>query len=251
MTRKQLYVVVHGRQPGIYQKWFGEEGAYEQVAGLDDAVFKGFETTDEALQWLRGFDSETLLWLAPSLLDLVEPRTSGRRTKSPEDWLTSGNTLIFADGWATGNSGPGGYGAVLCFKEHRKQLSGGFRRTSAHRMELMASIEGLKALKFACSVTLYSDSRYVVRGVNTGWAKRWQAEEWKLHDDQEVKNADLWKQLLALDGRHHVRFCSMKSCASHPESIRCAELAATAAKGLGLPPDLGYERSTSDPGHSQ
>ena len=143
MTREQIYVVVHGRQPGIYQKWFGEEGAYEQVRGLDDAVCKGFEKIDEALEWLRGFDSATLLWLAPNLLDLVEPRTPGREAKGPEDWLKSGNVLLFADGRAIDDASPGGYGVVLCFKEHRKELAGGFRRTSGHRMELMACIDGL------------------------------------------------------------------------------------------------------------
>lgn len=118
-------------------------------------------------------------------------------------------------------------------------------------MELMACIEGLQALKFAYKVILYIDSKYIVHGVNTGWAKRWQAEGWKLHDDQEVKNADLWNQLLALDGKHRVRFCSMKSCASHPARIRCTELAAAAARGLGLPPDPGYEKSASDAGRSR
>lgn len=209
-------------------------------------MFKGFETIDEALEWLRGFDSETLLWLARNLLDLVEPHSSGRRAHSPEDWLKTGNVLIFADGRAIENSGPGGYGVVLCFREHRKELAGGFRRTSAHRMELMACIEGLQALRFACEVILYCYSRYVVRGVNTGWARRWQAEGWKLHDDQEVKNADLWKQLLTLDEKHRVRFCSMKSCALHRDSIRCKELATEASRCLGLPPDLGYEKSIPD-----
>jgi ribonuclease HI len=118
-------------------------------------------------------------------------------------------------------------------------------------MELMACTEGLKALKFTCSVILYSDSRYVVHGMTTGWAKRWQAEGWRLHDDQAVRNAALWQQLVALDRKHLVRFCSVKSPASHPDSTRCAELATEAAKGKSLPADVGYETSLSDSSRSQ
>ena len=85
MTKNRFYVVVRGRQPGIYQKWFGEDGAAEQVEGLDEAIFKGFETREEVLEWLRGFGTETLQRLAPDLLDLIEPRSSRRQVQSPED----------------------------------------------------------------------------------------------------------------------------------------------------------------------
>jgi len=157
MTKKQFYVVVLGRQPGIYQEWFGEDGAAEQVEGLEEAIFKGFGTLEEALEWLRGFGAETLLRLAPDLLDLIEPRALPRKPKSPEDWLKAGKVLIYTDGRAIDKPGPGGYGVVLCFREHRKELSGGFRRTTNHRMELTACIEGLKALKSTCSVILIID----------------------------------------------------------------------------------------------
>jgi ribonuclease HI len=119
MTLKQFYVVVRGRQPGIYQKWFGEDGAAEQVEGLDEAIFKGFETREEVLEWLRGFGAETLQRLAPDLLDLIEPRSSGRKTKSPENWLKAGKVVIYTDGEVIDDSGPGGYGVVLRFREHR------------------------------------------------------------------------------------------------------------------------------------
>ena len=98
MARKRFYVVIHGRQPGIYQEWSGEEGAAEQVEGVDEAIFKGFETIEEAVEWIRGFDRETLLRLAPDLLDLVDRRSSGQQAKSPEDWLRAGSVVIYTHG---------------------------------------------------------------------------------------------------------------------------------------------------------
>lgn len=215
MARKHFYVVIHGRQPGIYQEWFGEEGAAVQVEGLDEAIFKGFETIEEALQWIREFGRETLLRLAPDLFVLVDRHSSGQKTKSPEDWLRAGSVVIHTHGAVIANPDLGGYGVVLCFGNHRRELSGGFRGTSDRRMELIACIEGLKVLKFTCWVVLYSDSSNVVNGMTRGWAERWQAEGWRLSDDQDVMNADLWKQLVTLCRKHHVRLRSVRRLASH------------------------------------
>ncbi|MEM9595546.1 MAG: ribonuclease HI, partial [Acidobacteriota bacterium] len=112
---------------------------------------------------------------------------------------------IYTDGGSKGNPGPGGYGVVLLYGEHRRELSGGFRQTTNNRMELLAAIEGLGALKRACEVTLYSDSRYVVDGMTKGWARRWRANGWRRNraGDQAL-NADLWGRLLEVAERHRV-----------------------------------------------
>lgn len=250
MARKRFYVVIHGRQPGIYQEWSGEEGAAEQVEGVDEAIFKGFETIEEAVEWIRGFDRETLLRLAPDLLDLVDRRSSGQQAKSPEDWLRAGSVVIYTHGAVIAHPDLGGYGVVLCFGNHRKELSGGLSRTSDRRMELIACIEGLRTLRFTCWVVLYSDSSYVVHGLTRGWAERWQAEGWKLGDNQEVMNADLWRRLVTLCHIHHVRFRSVGGLASHHDYSRCTELATAAAKHPNLPADLSREDGMPDIGRA-
>ena len=155
--------------------------------------------------------------------------------------LKAGKVLIYTDGSALDNPGPGGYGVVLRYKNHRKELSGGFRLTTNNRMELLACIQGLKALKQACSVVLYSDSKYVIHGMTKGWAKRWQASGWKLADGDSVKNADLWRKLLRLCGQHEVEFRWVRGHSGNRENQRCDRLAMAAAQGEGLPADTGYE----------
>lgn len=117
-------------------------------------------------------------------------------------------------------------------------------------MELTACIEGLKILKFTCRVVLYSTSSYVVNGMTRGWAERWQAEGWKLGDNQEVMNADLWRQLVTLCRKHHVRFRLVRGLASHPDYVRCTELAMGAAKHPYLPADLSREDRMPDIGRA-
>jgi len=233
MARKHFYVVIHGRLPGIYQEWFGEEGAARQVEGVDDAIFKGFETIEEALQWISEFDRETLLRLAPDLFDLAARRSSGQKAKSPEDWLRAGSVVIYTYGAVIANPDLGCYGVVLCFGGHRKEMSGGFQGTSDRRMELTACIEGLKILKFTCRVVLYSTSSYVVNGMTRGWA-----------------DADLWRQLVTLCRKHHVRFRLVRGLASHPDYVRCTELAMGAAKHPYLPADLSREDRMPDIGRA-
>ena len=113
---------------------------------------------------------------------------------------------IYTDGSSRGNPGPGGYGVVLKTPEYRKELSGGFRKTTNNRMELMGVIEGLKALKRPCKVRIYSDSKYIVDAVNQGWARRWKANNWKRNKKEKALNPDLWKQLLTLLDTHDVEF---------------------------------------------
>jgi ribonuclease HI len=239
--KKQCYVVIHGRQPGLYNRWFGEDGAAEQVDGFADAVYKGFYTLQEAAEWLHELHAETIPGLAPELVDLLDLQSEQPQREDPEELLKAGKVLSYTDGCAIDNPGPGGYGVLLCCKEHRRELSGGFRWTTNNRMELLACIEGLKALKRRCSVVLYSDSRYVVNGMTKGWAQRWQAKGWKLASDQDVKNADLWGQLVGLCQQHYVEFRWVRGHSGNPNNERCDQLAMTAAREQDLAVDVAYE----------
>jgi ribonuclease HI len=108
-------------------------------------------------------------------------------------------------------------------------------------MELLACIEGLKALKRRCTVVLYSDSKYVVNGMSKGWAERWQARGWKLSNGEDVKNADLWQQLVALCQQHDVEFRWVRGHSGNPDNERCDQLAMAAAQGRDLATDVVYE----------
>ena len=143
---------------------------------------------------------------------------------------------IYTDGACSGNPGPGGYGTVMQYGEHRKELSGGFLRTTNNRMELLAAIEGLRVLNEPCEVTLHSDSKYVVDAVNKGWVWDWQAEEW-----DERPNSDLWKKLLELLDAHKVSLRWVKGHAGNPGNERADALAVAASKGDSLAIDEGYE----------
>ncbi len=148
---------------------------------------------------------------------------------------------IYTDGGCIGNPGPGGWGAVLLYGGHRKELSAGFRCTTNNRMELMACIEGLNALKYPCQVQLYSDSQYVVNGIEKGWARRWRSMGWMRNKKEAAENPDLWGELLNLCARHEVRFQWVRGHAGNPENERCDQLATQAAKGADLAPDAHYE----------
>lgn len=148
--------------------------------------------------------------------------------------------IIYTDGACTGNPGAGGYGAVLIYNQHRKEISGGYRLTTNNRMEMMAAIAALESLKHQCAVTLHTDSKYLVDAVELGWAKKWQANGWKRNKKETAKNPDLWQQLLDLCQYHQVKFVWVKGHAGIIENELCDRLAVAAAKQPNLPPDLGY-----------
>ncbi len=147
---------------------------------------------------------------------------------------------IYTDGACLGNPGPGGYGAILLYQGHKKELSGGYRRTTNNRMEIMAAIVGLAALKEKCRVTLYSDSEYLVKAMSKGWAQRWRATGWKRNKREKALNPDLWERLLQLCEHYEVQFSWVKGHAGTLENIRCDELAMQAAQRPNLPADEGY-----------
>ncbi|MTI00573.1 ribonuclease HI [Roseibium sp. RKSG952] len=139
--------------------------------------------------------------------------------------MTSENRVtIYTDGACSGNPGPGGWGAILRFGEHEKELSGGAPETTNNRMELTAAIEALTALKRACAVDLYTDSTYVRSGI-TEWLEGWKRRNWKTASKSPVKNADLWQALDAARQRHDVSWHWVKGHAGHPENERADELA--------------------------
>ena len=147
---------------------------------------------------------------------------------------------IYADGACLGNPGPGGYGTILLYRGHKRELSGGYRKTTNNRMEIMAAIVGLEALKEKCNVTLYSDSEYLVKAMSQGWAWRWRANGWKRSRREKVLNPDLWDRLLQLCEHHEVQFSWVKGHAGTEENTRCDELAVQAAQQANLPCDEGY-----------
>ena len=140
---------------------------------------------------------------------------------------------IFTDGACSGNPGPGGWGAILRYKAHEKELSGGEAETTNNRMELMALIAALEQLKEPCEIDLCSDSQYVINGLQKGWAKGWRARGWKKADKSPALNSDLWARLLDLSEAHTIRYNWIKGHAGHPENERCDRLAVEQSKRFG------------------
>lgn len=172
-------------------------------------------------------------------------------TPNPEPAATElSHVVIYTDGAAEPNPGPGGYGVVLIAGKHRKELSGGFHRTTNNRMELMGVIVGLEALTKPCRVTLYSDSKYVVDSVERGSVHKWAKNNWFRTKKDKAKNSDLWTRFLAIYSKHHVRFKWVKGHAGVPENERCDVLAVEAAQSYDTIPDEGYIREIEASGGS-
>jgi ribonuclease HI len=150
---------------------------------------------------------------------------------------------LYTDGGCINNPGPGGYGAIMVYNQHQKELSGGFRLTTNNRMEIYAAIAGLEALKEPCRVTLFSDSQYLVHAIEKGWARRWQANGWKRNNKEKAINPDLWERLLKFTEIHDVTFQWLRGHAGHAENERCDELAKAAARGSKLAIDEVYEKT--------
>ena len=137
---------------------------------------------------------------------------------------------VFTDGACQGNPGPGGWGAILRYNGVEKVLSGGDPETTNNRMELMAVISALEALKEPCEVTLCSDSQYVCNAISKGWARSWKKNGWRRSNKEPALNPDLWELLLQQLDRHHVTVNWVKGHAGHPENERCDRLAVAAAE---------------------
>ena len=154
--------------------------------------------------------------------------------------------FLYTDGASSGNPGPGGYGVILRCGSLEKEMSGGFARTTNNRMELLAVITGLEAVKWRnARVEVFSDSTYVVKAVNEGWLDNWERKGWK-----KVKNPDLWQRFLKVYRLHRVSFHWLKGHAGHPENERCDAMAVAAgagaaASGVQLPVDDGFEQQSA------
>jgi ribonuclease HI len=148
---------------------------------------------------------------------------------------------IYTDGAASGNPGPGGFGVVMIYGSHRKEISEGYRLTTNNRMELLAVIRGLEAVKWEkADIDVYTDSKYVSDAVNQGWLFQWERKRFK-----GKKNPDLWTDFLEIYRKHNVKFHWIKGHAGHKENTRCDELAVAASKGRELIEDEGYENGSS------
>jgi len=222
-NKKNYYAVVRGRTPGLYKSWPEAEA---EVRNFNDAKFKGFYSLGDALDYLAEHGIT------------VPEHHSYVAEEPPEDCV-----LIYTDGGAIGNPGPGGYGVVLRYGNHRKELSQGFKETTNNRMELMACIAGLTALKKPSKVIIYSDSKYVVDSINKGWARRWRLNGWKKKDNKIVENRDLWQKLLDALDIHEVEFIWVKGHAGKKENERCDELAQRAARDHDQKRDEGYAKN--------
>lgn len=164
-------------------------------------------------------------------------------SQTSETTVTLKEVTIHTDGGAVPNPGRGGFGVVLRFGKHAKELSGGFVLTTNNRMELMAVIAGLEALKERCRVRLHSDSKYIVDAITTGAAFRWRDHGWsmKVGGSKKAKNSDLWERLLEVYDRHEVEMVWVKGHAGVDDNERCDQLAAAAMQQPDLPPDAGYD----------
>jgi ribonuclease HI len=223
MAGKKIYAVRVGRKPGIYRNW---DDCLSQVEGYSGAAFKSFSAHADAEAYLNG-DAEPAKPMGPA----------------PE---SSTEVVIYTDGACTGNPGPGGYGVVMIHGSNEKELSGGFRLTTNNRMEILACIAGLEALKRPCAVTIYSDSKYVVNAMNNLWAVKWRSRGWKRKlENGEMKdalNADLWAQMLDLCDKHKVTFQWVRGHDGNEGNERCDRLARSAAASNQLGVDALYER---------
>ena len=132
---------------------------------------------------------------------------------------------LYTDGACSGNPGPGGYGAVLIYEGVEKEIAGGEKSTTNNKMEMMAVIKGLEALKEPCEVSVYSDSAYIVNAIEQGWIDSWNKNGWRKADKKPVKNVDLWERLLELMDTHKVTFNKVKGHADDEYNNRCDRIA--------------------------
>jgi len=228
MAKKKFYAVAVGRECGIFTDWATAE---KQVKGYPAARFKSFPSEKQAEEWLAN----------PVY---ASKKRSVEKKDKPEDLYRAepGEIIIFTDGGALNNPGPGGYGVVIVVDDTIRELSGGFRLTTNNRMEMMAAIVALTEVQ-GCdkSIKLFSDSSYLVNGISKGWVQRWQKNGWKKSDGMEVLNIDLWIQLIELKINLDVTFCWVKGHAGNEGNERCDRLAVAAAKQSPQVVDVGYE----------
>lgn len=236
MSSLKYYAVATGRVPGIYTNW---PDAESQVTGFEGAMFKSFKTREEAEAWCKTPTYETVVRKRCKSTEPAPP------PPAPPQKTVGKVLLVFSDGGAIGNPGPGGFGVVIVDGKKHTELQGGYGHTTNNRMELMGCIKALEHIgPTKRPVILTTDSSYVVNGITKGWAEGWRAKGWIKSDGKPAVNTDLWAKLLDLCAPLSIRFQWVKGHAGHPENERCDALAtATARSGKNLDLDVGYIRS--------
>lgn len=228
--KKKFYAIAAGRKPGIYTSW---PEAQAQVMTFAGARYKGFATRAEAEAWIRN-----PVYPGPAL----KAKGSGKARPAPAGAAREGEIVIYTDGGARFNPGPGGFGVVMMENGERREFSGGYRLTTNNRMELMGCIVALRKIKdTAKSISLYSDSQYVVNGITKGWARNWRQRGWLKADKQPAVNPDLWAELLELTEGLKIDFRWVKGHAGNEFNERCDQLAVSSAAQADLPVDRGYK----------
>lgn len=228
MAKKKYYAVAVGRTCGIFTDWPTAEA---QVKGFPGARYMSFADEAEARAWLE---------------DPCYGRPGGERPAAsqakPQPSPPPAGIIVHTDGGCLNNPGPGGYGIVIEENGQRRELSGGFRLTTNNRMEMMAAIVALEALQGSRQpIHLYSDSSYLVNGIDKGWAKKWRNNGWSKADGRAAMNSDLWEKLLGLLAGLTVVLHWVKGHAGHQENERCDRLAVAMSRQPDLPADLPYE----------
>jgi len=242
MAKKKYYAVAVGRNTGIFTQWFGDGGAERLVRGYPGAVYKGFATEEEARAFINtraGKKNKSRSTDRSPSAPRSKPRAAAKKTIP----AGNGRIVIYTDGGALSNPGPGGYGVVIVNGRQTRELSKGYRLTTNNRMELLACIAGLAEFKAPTAITLFSDSRYVINGITKGWARKWKANGWTKSNREPALNPDLWEKLLPLCEKHDVEFHWVKGHAGNAGNERCDELATRAAMGPGKSVDRGYEKN--------
>jgi ribonuclease HI len=234
MAKKKFYAVASGRRCGIFSDW---PAAEREVKGYGGAKYKSFATEAEAREWLE------------NPVYATRARAVNRQ-EPPVNLATDPDSIVvYTDGGAINNPGPGGYGIVIDAGTGRRELSGGYRLTTNNRMEMMAAIIALRQLRGTSKkVHLYSDSSYLVNGIEKGWARKWRSRGWRKSDGKPVLNVDLWQELLELLDEVSVCFIWIKGHAGNELNERCDRLAVSSARRTDLPADLIYENSVTQGG---
>ncbi len=238
MSIKKYYGIARGRRPGVYTSWFGPLGAQVQVAGFAGARYKGFATREDAEAFVR-----TGGRLAPPPSGST-PEPAAKGTPAGADSVP--RVEVYTDGGALNNPGPGGWAAVILDLDPPTELCGGFSPTTNNRMELTAAIMALRYFAVPSAVRLHTDSRYMVDGIEKGWAARWEARGWMRSATEPARNADLWAQLLALCRRHDVVFVWVPGHAGVTYNERCDRLVRSMSARADLPADPGYPQTGQD-----
>ena len=232
----KFYAVAKGIKTGIFTTW---PEAERQVRGVAGAMYKSFKTREEA----EAFIANPSYGSKKKSGKAAGSGSAGKGSSASPKTYSEDTIVVYTDGGAIGNPGPGGYGAVI---KDGEQFSGGFNLTTNNRMELMAVIIVLESLQGEKNpIVLHSDSRYVLNGITKGWAKGWKKRGWKKSDGNPAVNPDLWARLLDLLPALNIKFQWVKGHAGDPLNEACDQLANSTARMEGLPDDVEYIKTHS------